>query len=169
MALGTVFWKLASPYDAYVSHVSRLNEAIDRIKYFTELTARQQAGIEASVRVGSGEAPDAAARAQLFRERISANAKRMSDEEFEDFIAVLGGGEAATVESARERALDRLGHATRGLEQYFTIAGQALATLEKRGYSPSRPDVARQLRENGLPQATLADYRHQLRDLGARA
>jgi hypothetical protein len=58
--------------------------------------------------------------------------------------------------------------ASRGLEEYFAIAGQELATLESRGYNPSRSDVARQLRENKLPPHTIADYRRLLHDLGAK-
>ena len=46
--------------------------------------------------------------------------------------------------------------------------GHELAVLEKRGYNPQRTDVARQLRENRLPATTVADYRHLLRQLGAR-
>ena len=169
MALGTLIWKFASPYDAYVSHVARLTEAIERIQYFNEVAERSQAGIAGSGRVRTGEAADAEARAELFRERLGHAAREMTDEQFEEFVAMLGGGETAEVDIAHQRALDRLGHATRGLQEYFTIAGQELATLERRGYSPTRPDVARQLRENGLPAATLADYRHQLRELGAEA
>ena len=168
MALPTVLWKLASPYDAYVSHVARLEDAIERITYFNEVAQRSQAGLEGSMRVGSAAA-DAESRARLFRERLATAAMNMTDEQFEEFVAMLGGGQAAEVEENQQRAMDRLGHAHRGIQDYFAIAGHELATLEKRGYSPARPDVARQLRENRLPQVTLADYRHRLRELGAGA
>ena len=35
MALNTLVWKLASPYDAYVSHVARLESALERLRYFS--------------------------------------------------------------------------------------------------------------------------------------
>ena len=48
------------------------------------------------------------------------------------------------------------------------MAGHELTLLEKRGYSPARGDIARQLRENHLPPTTLAEYRHLLHELGSR-
>jgi hypothetical protein len=92
----------------------------------------------------------------------------MSDVEFEEFLAHLGGGSVAEVETSRAQAVTRLGHTTRGLEEYFAIAGRELSLLEARGYSPNRPDVARQLRENHLPATTVAEYRSLLHQLGAR-
>jgi hypothetical protein len=74
----------------------------------------------------------------------------------------------AEVETNRARAVSRMGFTTRGLEEYFAIAGQELAILEQRGYNPGRPDVARQLRDNHLPSTTLAEYRRTLHELGAK-
>ncbi len=167
MALRSVVWKLASPYDAYVSHVAKLNQAMDRIRYFTEIALAYEAGLQSSVRFGTASS-DPAARTERFREQLGAAAEQMSDEEFEEFVAHLGGGTTANVEANRAKAVSRLSSATRGLEEYFSIAGQELALLESRGYNPGRPDVARQLRENHLPPTTLADYRHTLHELGAK-
>lgn len=167
MALTSMIWKLASPYDAYVSHVARLNQAMDRIRYFTELARGYEAGLQGSVRVVAG-AGDPVARAQRFREQLGAAADKMSDEEFEAFIAHLGGGSVADVDENRAQTESRLSTTTRGLEEYFAIAGQELSVLEARGYNPGRPDVARQLRENHLPDTTVADYRHVLHELGAK-
>jgi hypothetical protein len=64
--------------------------------------------------------------------------------------------------------VDRMSTATRGFEEYFAIAGKALATLEARGYNPNRSDVARQLRENKLPAHTVAEYQHILHTLGTK-
>lgn len=167
MALPGILWKLASPYDAYVSHVAALESAIDRIRDLAGRALGYETGLHGSLRlVVPGEA-DPAARAQRFRERISAAAQEMSDAEFEEFLAQLGGGDTANVEADRAQAVSRLGHTTRGLEQYFAIAGQELGILEQRGYNPKRPDVARQLRENNLPALTVAQYRGLLHDLGA--
>ncbi|MGD9934072.1 MAG: hypothetical protein AB7T37_10170 [Dehalococcoidia bacterium] len=168
MAVSSVFWKLASPYDAYVSHVARLNDAIERIRYLSGLALGHEAGLMGSVRLvptGNGGAED---RAAVFRERLGAAADEMTDEQFEAFIAMLGSGETATVEADRARAVSRMHHATRGLEEYFAIAGQELALLEKRGYNPNRPDVGRQLRENGLPARTAGEYARELHELAAR-
>ena len=167
MALTSLVWKLASPYDAYVSHVSRLNEAIDRIRYASERALGYEAGLQSSIRIQPG-AVDSAARIQRFREQLGSAAEQLNDEQFEDFIAHLGGGGAADVERDRAQAFSRMGHATRGLEEYFALAGHELATLEKRGYAPSRADVARQLRENHLPSTNIADYRRTLKELGKR-
>jgi len=167
MSVNTLVWKLASPYDAYVSHVARLNEAVERIRFLSDRALGYEAGLQSSMRMVVGPA-DAGARAARFRERLASAAETMSDEQFEEFVAMLGGGEAAEVESDRAQAVSRLGHMTRGLEEYFAIAGRELSTLEKRGYNPSRPDVNRQLRENHLPPTGLADYRHMLHELGAR-
>ena len=167
MALGTLVWKFASPYDAYVSHVARLNEAIDRIRYASERALHYEAGLHSSIRIQPGGA-DSAARVQRFREQLGSAATQMTDEQFEDFIAHLGGGGAADVEHDRARTVSRMGHATRGLEEYFGQAGQELATLEHRGYSPKRSDVSRQLKANDLPITDLAEYRRVLKDLGKR-
>lgn len=167
MGVSSVIWKLASPYDAYVSHVARLTEAIERIRYLAGMALGHEAGLMGSVRLvpGTGAAGDRAAR---FRDRLGTAAAEMTDEQFESFIAMLGSGETATVEADRARAVSRMQHATRGLEEYFAIAGQELALLEKRGYNPNRPDVGRQLRANGLPARTVAEYARELHELGAR-
>lgn len=167
MGIQTLVWKLGSPYDAYISHVSRLNTAIERLQLMSDRALRFEAGLQSSVRlVPGGSAPEA--RVQRFREKLGAAAASMSDMEFEEFIAHLGGGEAANVEANRANVVSRMHTASRGLEEYFAIAGQELATLESRGYNPSRSDIARQLRENKLPAHTIADYRKLLHDLGAK-
>ena len=167
MAVNTLVWRLASPYDAYVSHVARLTEAMERIRSLSDLALGTEAGLQSSVRyVPGGE--DAEVRAARFREQLGSAAGRMGDEEFEDFIQMLGGGAVAHVEADRAQAVSRQSHTTRGLEEYFTIAGRELNTLEKRGYNPARPDVARQLRDNHLPPISVGEYRHQLHMLGAR-
>jgi hypothetical protein len=112
--------------------------------------------------------PNADERARRFRQQLGAAAGQMSDEEFEDFLAHLGGGSVADVEADRAKAVMRLSHTTRGLEEYFAIAARELSTLEGRGYNPGRPDVARQLRENHLPARSLEEYRHLLHDMGSR-
>ncbi|MFN8507952.1 MAG: hypothetical protein U0547_10350 [Dehalococcoidia bacterium] len=165
--VSSLVWKLASPYDAYVSHVAELNNAIERIRYFSEVALRYEAGLQGSVRLVPG-AQESASRAERFRAQLGERAENLSDEQFEEFLAMLGGGAAADVERDRAVTATRLSHTTRGLEEYFAIAGRELAILEKRGYSPTRPDVARQLRENRLPATTVADYRHLLRQLGTR-
>ena len=167
MALKSIVWKLASPYDAYVSHVIRLNQAMDRIRYFTELALGYEAGLQSSVRFVPA-ASDPVARAQRFREQLGAAAANMTDEEFEEFVAHLGGGSVANVEANRATTVSRLSTTTRGFEEYFAIAGQELALLEARGYNPGRAYVARQLRENKLPATTLAEYRRALHELGAK-
>lgn len=167
MPLTAVLWRLASPYDAFVNHVGRLNEAIERIRYFTDMALAYEAGLHGSVRfMPGGEA--AQERVQRFRERIGSAAAEMTDEQFEEFIAHLGGGQAAEVEADRARTVSRLGTATRGLEEYFAMAGHELAVLEQRGFNPLRPDVARQLRANGLPAIDIAGYRHALHELGTQ-
>ncbi|MCA9830191.1 MAG: hypothetical protein R3B97_08730 [Dehalococcoidia bacterium] len=166
MGVSSVFWKLASPYDAYVSHVARLTEAMERIRSLSGLALGHEAGLMGSVRLVPNGNGAADARAAGFRERLGSAADEMTDEQFEAFISMLGSGETAAVEADRARAASRMQHAARGLEEYFAIAGQELALLEKRGYNPNRPDVARQLRENGLPAQTVAEYAHELRTLG---
>ena len=111
---------------------------------------------------------DPVARAKGFRDRLGQAAESMSDDQFEDFLGHLGGGGAADVEANRATAVSRLTYTTRGLEDFFAIAGHELLLLEERGYNPSRADVARQLRENGLPQVTLGEYRHELHELGTK-
>lgn len=167
MAIGALVWKLASPYDAYVSHVVRLNHAIERVRFFSERALGYEAGLQGSVRLVPGQG-DPAERAKRFRDQLGAAAANMSDEEFEEFISHLGGGGTANVEADRAQAVSRLSTTTRGLEEYFAIAGQELALLEQRGYKPARPDVARQLRENHLPPTNIADYRRVLHELGTR-
>lgn len=167
MALKTLVWKLASPYDAYVSHVARLEHAMDRIRYFTELALGYEAGLHGSVRFVPASG-DPAARAGRFREQLGAAAANMSDEEFEEFLAHLGGGATADVEADRAHTVSRLSHTTRGFEEYFAVAGRELALLEERGYNPKRADIGRQLRENHLPATSLADYRRMLHDMGSK-
>lgn len=167
MGLSALAWKLASPYDAYISHVARLCNALERIRDVSSQALGHEAGLMSSVRLVPGEA-DAEQRAGRFRERLGQAAAEMTDEQFEEFLAMLGSGDTAIVEADRARAAQRLQHTQRGLEEYFAIAGQELATLEKRGYNPARPDVARQLRENGLPPMTVAQFAHELHTLGAR-
>ena len=167
MAISTLVWKLASPYDAYVSHVARLEGALERLRYFSGRALAYEAGLQSSVRLIPGQG-DPAERAQRFREQLGAAAGEMSDEQFEEFITHLGGGAAADVEADRAQAVSRMGHTTRGLEEYFAIAGKELALLEGRGYNPRRPDVARQLRENGLAARSPADYRKLLHELGTK-
>ncbi|HEU4598110.1 MAG TPA: hypothetical protein VFS26_00050, partial [Solirubrobacterales bacterium] len=127
---------------------------------------RYEAGLRGSVRFVPGST-DAAQRVENFRARLGRAAESMSDEQFEEFVGHLGGGEAADVEANRAKAVSRLSSTTRGLEEYFAAAAQELGVLEERGYNPHRPDVARQLRENALPQLTVAEYRRQLRELGS--
>lgn len=167
MGIQTLVWKLGSPYDAYISHVSRLNTAIERLQLMSDRALRYEAGLQSSVRlVPGGTAPEE--RVQRFREQLGQAAASMSDAEFEEFIAHLGGGASADVEADRAKTVSRMNSATRGLEEYFAIAGQELATLESRGYNPSRGDVARQLRENRLPTHSVAEYRKLLHDLGSK-
>ncbi len=168
MAVSAVIWKLASPYDAYVSHVARLNSAIERIRYFSEMALGYEAGLSSS----SGAAAkgnDPASRVARFRTQLGEAATSMSDDQFDDFIATLGGGAVADAEANRAKTQSRMGYTQRGLQEYFAIAGQELAILEKRGYNPYRADIARQLKENRLPATTLPDYRHLLHELGLRA
>lgn len=167
MPITSVLWRLASPYDAFVNHVGRLNEAIERIRYFAEMALAYEAGLHGSVRfMPGGEAAEQ--RVQRFRERVGAAAAAMTDEQFEEFVAHLGGGAAAEVEADRARTVSRLGTTTRGLEEYFAMAGHELTVLEDRGFNPRRPDVARQLRANSLPDTDTAGYRHMLHELGTR-
>ncbi len=167
MGLSALLYKLGSPYDAYIAHVSELNTALDRLRYMSDRAVGLEAGLHSSVRLVPG-GEDRAQRTQRFRERLGQAAASMSDEQFEDFLAHLGGGEAADVEANRALVVDRMSTATRGFEEYFAIAGRALATLEARGYNPNRADVARQLRENKLPPHTVAEYQHILHTLGTK-
>jgi hypothetical protein len=167
MGISALLYKLGSPYDAYVAHVSQLNGALSRLRYMSDRALGYEAGLQSSVRlVPGGSAREE--RVQRFRERLGQAAASMSDGEFEDFLAHLGGGEAASVEANRATVVNRMSSATRGFEEYFAIAGKALATLEARGYNPDRSDVARQLRENRLPTHSVAEYKRILHDLGTR-
>ncbi|OAI40953.1 hypothetical protein AYO38_00805 [bacterium SCGC AG-212-C10] len=161
----SLLWKLASPYDAYVSHVVTLNNAIGRIRYFSDMAEGYAAGLQGSGRV-AGSPADASTRVQAIRERLGTAAASMTDEQFEEFISHLGGGSAADVDRDRASATARLTHSQRGMEEYFGIAGRELGLLEARGYNPVRSDVARQLRENRLPATTTAEYRALLHQLG---
>lgn len=167
MGIQTLIWKLGSPYDAYVAHVSRLNTALERLRGMSEAALGYEAGLQGSMRLVPGGAAREA-RVQRFRERLGAAAATMSDVEFENFVAHLGGGVAANVEADRAQAFSRMSNATRGFEEYFAIAGRELSTLEARGYKPSRSDVARQLQHNNLPGHTVGDYRRMLHDLGTK-
>ena len=172
MPLPSIVWRLASPYDAYVSHVARLNEAVGRIRHAVERAQHYEAGLQASGRVtetDNRDGEDPQARLQRFRLRLGTAAANLSDEQFEAFIGDLGGPARANVERDRAETQSRMHRATRGLEDHFAEAGRQLAVLEARGYNPARPDVARQLRENHLPATTLADYRHVLHTLGLQA
>jgi len=168
MAVRAVLWKLASPYDAYVAHVGRLNDALERLRYHIDRALAYEAGLHGSVRFVPVERADAEERANHFRDRLASAASEMTEEQFEDFISHLGGGTVAVVEDDRARTINRMGHTTRGLEEYFAVAGHELAVLEERGYNPRRPDVARQLQANTLPGMTVAEYRHLLGQLGAQ-
>jgi hypothetical protein len=167
MGLSALLYKLGSPYDAYIAHVSELNTALERLRYMSDRAIGLEAGLHSSVRLVPG-GEDRTLRVQRFRERLGQAAASMSDEQFEDFLAHLGGGEAADVEANRARVVDRMSTATRGFEEYFAIAGKALATLETRGYNPNRSDVARQLRENKLPAHTVGEYQNILHALGTK-
>ncbi|MGH2632402.1 MAG: hypothetical protein ACRDG3_03235 [Tepidiformaceae bacterium] len=167
MAISTLVWKLASPYDAYVSHVAKLNAALERVRFFSERALGYEAGLQSSVRFVASDG-NTGARAQRFREQLGEAAVSLSDEEFEEFLGHLGGGRTADVEADRAKTVSRLSHTTRGLEEYFAIAASQLAVLEQRGYNPGRPDIARQLRENKLPATTVTEYRRTLHDLGLR-
>ncbi len=165
MGISTLIYKLASPYDAYVSHVSELNSAIGRLRSMSERALGYEAGLNSSVRIVPRSLP-ADERAEMFRQKLGAAAENMSDEQFEDFLAHVGGGAAANVEADRARTVARMSRSTRGFEEYFAIAARELNILEARGYNPNRPDVARQLRENKLPSHTTAEYRKILHELG---
>jgi hypothetical protein len=167
MSVRSLVWKLASPYDAYIAHVSTLNNALTRIRYLSEMTLAYEAGLHGSVRLVPAERP-AAERAHQFRERLAAAASQMAEDEFEEFITHLGGGELATVESDRARVVARMGTTRHGLDEHFAVAGQEIETLAARGYSPHRSDVRRQLEANGLPLHTVQEYRHLLGELGSR-
>jgi hypothetical protein len=167
MALNALVWRLASPYDAYVAHVARLHEAMSRLRDLATEVEGHEAGLRSSVRMVPGEAA-AGERAARFRERLGKAAGEMSDQQFDEFLALLGSGDRAMVEADRARAASRLQHTTRGLEEYFAIAGRELAVLEARGYNPARGDIARQLSANRLPRHTISDFSHQLHELAAR-
>ncbi len=168
MSVKTLAWKLASPYDAYVSHVARLNDALRRVRDLSELALGYEAGLHGSVRfVPDGDTTDRADRTEQLRRRLGEAAGEMDDEAFEEFLLQLGGGAKATVEGDRARAASRLSHATRGIADYFAIAASEISVLEERGYNPARQDVARQLSDNHLPATTVAEYRHMLREMGA--
>ena len=167
MGITSILYRLGSPYDAYIAHVSELNNALTRLRYLSDRALGYEAGLQSSVRLVPGGAAREE-RVQRFRERLGEAAAKLSDEEFEDFLAHLGGGEVASVEADRASVVDRMNSATRGFEEYFSMAGKALATLETRGYNPGRSDVARQLRENHLPAHTVAEYKRILHELGTR-
>ncbi len=167
MSVRSALWTLASPYDAYVSHVSRLDAALEQIRYLVTRALAYEATLHGSVRLVPGKS-DAAGRSARFRSQLSAAAVELTDDQFEEFIAQLGGGSAGEVETDRARALGRLTAVTEALERHFATAAVELGTLESRDYRPDRGGVARLLRENNLPGRSLAEYRHLLRDLAAQ-
>lgn len=167
MGISALLYRLGSPYDAYISHVSQLNTALDRLRYMSDRALGYEAGLQGSVRLVPGVAPREE-RVHRFREQLGAAAASMSDEQFEEFLSHLGGGEVAAVEADRARTVSRMSSATRGFEEYFAIAARELALLESRGYNPGRGDVARQLRENHLPTHTVGEYRRILHELGTK-
>lgn len=161
MPMTSVLWKLASPYDAYVSHVANLNHALARIRHLSGVAQGYEAGLRGSGRVASA-GPDARARQDRFRARLAEQADQLSGPELEEFAEMLGGGDPADAEADRSRAETRLGYMARGIEEYLSEARREFATLEARHYNPDRPDVARQLRANNLPATTLEGYRSQI-------
>src|SRR4029078_11232093 len=114
MGIQSILYKLASPYDAYISHVSQLNTAIERLRYMSDRALGYEAGLNGSVRIVPGGA-GREERVQRFREQLGHGAAQMSDSEFEEFLAHLGGGEAANVEANRAQAVSRMSFATRGV------------------------------------------------------
>lgn len=168
MSLRTLAWKFASPYDAYVSHVARLNAALRRIDELSRVALAYEAGLQSSVRLIPPVDGDDEDRVLQFRGRLAQAAGEMSDEAFEDFARQLGGGHKATVEGDRARTASRLSGMSQGIAEHFATAATELAILESRGYTPTRPDVARQLSDNNLPSTTVAGYRSRLRELGVR-
>lgn len=167
MSVRSLLWRLASPYDAYIAHVSMLESALEQIRYLVQRALAYEAGIHGSVRLIPGGAA-AEARAARFRERVSSAATGMTDEQFELFLADLGGGASGSVEEDRARAFERMTGVTAALERHLSTAARELTTLEERDYNPASPALARMLRDNGFPPRTVADYRHLLRDLGAQ-
>lgn len=159
-----MLWRLASPYDAYVSHITRLEDAFARIRVLSDRTAGYEMGLRSSVRLKPSES-DAVARAQRFRDHITKASETIEDDQLEGFLAEIGDGATANVESDRADIAVRMDHATEGLQEYFAVAGSALQTLERRGFNPGRRDVARQLAGNGIPQRTLDEYRADLQRL----
>lgn len=167
MTVQSILWRLASPYDAYVAHVSRLEDAVAEIQYLVQRALGYEAGLQGSVRiVPGGEA--AAERAERFRSALAEASTGLSEAEFEDFLAHLGGGSTVDVEADRARTVSRLTAVTSALERHFITAARELALLEARAYSPTAPGVARLLRENRIPARTLTEYRHLLRELASQ-
>jgi len=163
-----ILWRLASPYDTYVSHVARLEDALTRIRVLNERADGYEMGLRSSVRHKPGES-DAVSRAERFRGLLSDASETMEDEQLERFLAELGGGEAANVDQDRADIAVRLDHATEGMQEYFAVAGSALQTLEQRGYQPGRRDIARQLSSNSISPRSLAEYRDELHELARAA
>ena len=162
--LKRMIWKLASPYDAYVSHVAKLESSFARIRNLNARTAGYEMGLRSSVRLVQGDA-DASERADRFRKTLSDAAESMTDSELEGFLAELGGGETADVESDRADIAERMEHATSGLREAFTTAAAVLKLLEERGYDPERRDIARQLAANQIKPRPLAEYQAELHEL----
>lgn len=164
--LKKMMWRLAPPYDAYVSHIVRLEAAFERIRVLSERAAGYEMGMRSSVRLSQGDS-DVVERARRFRNQLGAASEAMSDDELESFLAELGGGHTADVERDRADIVSRMDHTTSGLQEYFATAGAALTILERRGYNSKRRDVARQLTANGVPARTLEEYHGALHELAA--
>jgi hypothetical protein len=163
-----ILWRLASPYDAYVSHVTRLEDALTRIRVLSDRADGYEMGLRSSVRHKTGES-DAVSRAERFRSLLGDASETMEDEQLERFLAELGGGETANVDQDRADIAIRLDHATEGMQEYFAVAGSALQTLEQRDYEPGRRDIARQLASNRISPRTLAEYHDELHELARAA
>ena len=69
MSVTTLRWKLASPYDAYVSHVSRLEDAMTRIQQLADVAFVYDATPPVAV-------ADAANRTAGFRARLGTKGGR---------------------------------------------------------------------------------------------
>ena len=58
MGIATLLYKLASPYDAYVAHVSELNTALERLRYQSERALGYEAGLHGSCLLYTSDAAD---------------------------------------------------------------------------------------------------------------
>lgn len=167
MTVRSALWRLASPYDAYIAHVSRLEDAVQGSQYLVQRALAYEAGLRGSVRIAPGS-DTAEARAERFRAALAQAASGLSGQQFDAFLADLGGGATVDVEADRARTVERMTAITAAIARYFASAARELAVLESRGYSPAGAGVARLLRENHLPARSLAEYRQLLRELGSQ-